>query len=62
MVEEKRTDGLKNPPPAGSDSPFGLTGPKSDFGAHRFYLSIHSRHAEYNSSEIDKIRYCQPSR
>ena len=22
----------------------------------------HSRHAEYNSSEIDKIRYCQPSR
>lgn len=35
---------------------------KSDFWAHRFYLSIHSRHAEYNSSEIDKTRYCQPNR
>ena len=35
---------------------------KSDFWAHRFYLSVHSRHAVYNSSEIDKIRYCQPNR
>ena len=35
---------------------------KSDFWAHRFYLSIHSRHAEYNSSEIDKIRYCPTDR
>ena len=42
--------------------PSGSAGPKSDFWAHRFYLSIHSRHAEYNSSEIDKIRYCQPNR
>ena len=42
--------------------PSGSAGPKSDFWAHRFYLSIHSRHAVYNSSEIDKIRYCQPNR
>ena len=35
---------------------------KSDFWAHRFYLLVHSRHAEYDSSEIDKTRHCQPSR
>ena len=62
MVEEEKNRWAQNPPPAGSDSPYGLTGPKSDFWAHRFYLSIHSRHAVYNSSEIDKIRYCLPSR
>lgn len=42
--------------------PSGSQGQSRIFWAHRFYLSIHSRHAVYNSSEIDKTRYCQPSR
>ena len=52
-------DNLHRP---GLTTPCGLTGPKSDFWAQRFYLSPHTRHAEYNSSEIDKTLYCQPSR
>ena len=42
--------------------PAGSAEPKSNLGTHRFYISTHSRHAVYNSSEIDKTRYCPPSR
>ena len=34
---------------------------KSDFWAHRFYLSVHRRYAVYNNVKLEK-RYRQPDR
>ena len=52
FLEERKADTLLR-----------LRGARSRFQRHyHLQLSRSSVDSEYNSSEIDKIRYCQPSR